>query len=685
MANPQTPLVLQPMRHLQTGRTPDLWHAASWMVCGVVLILWGLRLWGYGTLTPLVAVPSVALIAWGLALLVWHGGRQESPKTMQWILGITLVLTLVALGVWSYTQMLTIPAYGTDEMAFDQYAAQLWLHGIDPYGRSLAAAFSRYQVSPNGYTWTLTGDPVTLLSYPALSFEVYVPFLLMGWSTQLAVWMNVAFWGAGLVLLVWGVPRPVKPLIVVLASLSVYIGYAVGGVTDALFVPFLVLAARAWDRYPQRRGWDVLWGPLWFGLAMGIKQTPWVLFPFLLAGIAFEGRSGSGRWRNGLVPALRYAIISGTVFLIPNLPFILANPIAWVHGILAPLISPTVPSGQGLITLSLFLGLGGGSLFAYTVLSLIVLFGLLALYILTYPRMKGWTFLLPSLALFFATRSFGSYLVMLIPSALMALVTTTHPPIKRLARRTLWAVSGIGIAIAGGVVVALGSQSPFGMRLVGVHTTGQLATVDQVKVSMHNTTNRPTRPYFTADIGGTLTAFWNRLSGPALLPAHATATYTLAAPNFYAQPPLTGGFQIVAFTARTKTLSHTTAYVPTTWHIALSPDAVNHPVPYGHTLTLTAQILNRFDQPVPASGVPIYLGQIIYAQRGLQYGQALVNSGYPGETPMTTLTNPQGQAVFTIRDVRRENDPVSFEANLVNSQDYYPYGYSQIVPVRFGH
>ncbi len=684
MAKTQSPRNFDTVTHVAPNPMLDVWSAASWMLCGVILILWGLRLWGYGTLAPVVALPSVVLIAWGLGLLLWHGGRQTSSRTTQWVLGITLVLILVALGVWSYTQVLTIPAYGTDEMAFDQYAAQLWIHGIDPYGRSLAAAFARYQVSPNGYTWTLTGAPVTLLSYPALSFEIYVPFLLMGWSTQLAVWMNIAFWAAGLVLLALGVPRPVRPLVIVLASLSVYISYAVGGVTDALFVPFLVLAARAWDQYPQRRGWAAFWSPFWFGLAMGIKQTPWVLLPFLLLGIGLEGMRTSGRWRDGLSPALRYALITGGIFLIPNIPFILDNPISWMHGILAPLISSTVPAGQGLITLSLFLGIGGGSLFAYTVLSLAILFGLLALYVLTYPRMKGWTFLLPSIVLFFATRSFGSYLVMLVPSALMALLTTSHPAANS-TRRTRWAVIGIGAAMVGGVAMALGIPSPMGMQLVGVHTTGQLATVDRVQVAVHNTTNRPLHPYFTADISGTLTAFWNRLVGPKILPAHQSAIYTLAAPNFYAQPPLTGGFQLVGFTARTKTLSHTTAYVPTTWHIALSPDAINHLIPYGHTVTITAQILNRLDQPVPAPGIPIYLGQIVYAQRGLQYGQALINNGYPGETPMTTMTNAQGQAVFTIRDVHPESNPIYFEANLVNSQDYYPYGYSQILPVRFGH
>lgn len=655
-----------------------------WAVCGVVLILWGLRLWGYGTITSISTVPAVGLIVWGLFLLVWHGQSSEGSRSHRTILVVTLALTVMALAIWSYAQIITVPAYGTDELAFDQYAAQLWLHGIDPYGRSLAAAFHLFQVSPNGYTWTLRGTPVTLLSYPAQSFLLYVPFMLLGWTTQVGVGVNVLAWAVGLVILFWSLPRPIRPLAIVLGSLSVYISYAVGGVTDALFVPFLILAARAWDQYPAKRGWASVWSPVWFGLAMGIKQTPWVFWPFLLLGIAAEGRRASGIWRAGAVPALRYGMISAAVFFIPNIPFVVANPEAWLKGILAPLISATVPDGQGLITLSLFLHVGGGSLSAYTLLSMVVLLGLLVVFAVTYPRLKSWVFIVPSVALFVATRSFGSYLVMLVPAAVIAWVTTEPAGRKPWSRLEWGTVGGFGVAVAASIAAALGISSPLTMSLVGVHTTGQLATVDRVVTAVTNRTNHPLHPHFTADMSGTFTAFWTRLAGPAVLAPHQTARYTLAAPNFYAQPALTGGFQMVAFTARSKTISHTATYLPTTWHVALIPDAVNHPVPYGTPLAVTAEILNRLDQPVHVAGVPIYLGQIIYAQRGLQYGEAVINGGDAGETPVSATTNGQGQATFVIRDVHPESDPIYFEANLVNNQDYYPYGYSQILPVRFG-
>jgi hypothetical protein len=79
----------------------------------------------------------------------------------------------------------------------------------------------------------------------------------------------------------------------------------------------------------------------------------------------------------------------------------------------------------------------------------------------------------------------------------------------------------------------------------------------------------------------------------------------------------------------------------------------------------------------------VYLGQVIYAQGGTQISQAFINRGHGGQTPVSALTNAQGVATFTIRSPVVPNDPIYFEANLVQSGSAYPYGYSPILAVRF--
>ena len=93
--------------------------------------------------------------------------------------------------------------------------------------------------------------------------------------------------------------------------------------------------------------------------------------------------------------------------------------------------------------------------------------------------------------------------------------------------------------------------------------------------------------------------------------------------------------------------------------------------------------MDRYDRPVHADHVSVYMGQIIYAQRGLLFGQARINNGNVGQTPIMALTNSKGVATFTITDTVKESDPIYFEANLEDNVNFYPYGYSQIVPIRF--
>ena len=73
-------------------------------------------------------------------------------------------------------------------------------------------------------------------------------------------------------------------------SLDLYIGYAVGGITDFLFVPMLVGAAVGWDRFASTRGPAAWRGPVLMGLAMAIKQTPWLIVPFVVVGIVAESQ-----------------------------------------------------------------------------------------------------------------------------------------------------------------------------------------------------------------------------------------------------------------------------------------------------------------------------------------------------------------------------------------------------------
>jgi uncharacterized membrane protein len=653
-------------------------------LAGLFVVIWSFRLSGYLTVTPWLAIPVAFLGLTGLLVIVaaWLPGSVLGSRRQHQIGWIALAGVIVALGLWSYFQVFISPDYGTDEIAFDQYAAQLALHGINPYLHSMAPAFPLFHVSPNGYTFQLNGRPVTSLSYPALSFEAYIPLLALGLAAQSAVWVNVAAWALGAVILYAVLPRNLAPLAVVVVSADMYIGYAVGGVTDALFVPLLIGAAVRWDRFATTRGPAAWRGPVCMGLAMAVKQTPWFVFPFVIAGIMLESWRHGGR-RQAVRDGLRYAGIGLASFLVPNLPYLIGSPVAWLRGVLTPLTAHSVPAGQGLISVSLSLMLGGGSLLAYNIAAVVIFGALLAWYLVTYPALKPAAFLLPSIALFFAARSFGSYLVMLIPAALAAAATTSRPPGGRPWRWRKWVAAGTAAASVAAACVAITAASPLTMSIRSVQTTGQLATVQQVTLRVSNNTGAGVRPAFTVEDGTNMTAFWQRQQGPVVLGPHDTAAYTIVAPSYFAMPSIQDGFQVLAFAGSPASVSRTAPYLASVWRVVLRPNAISAPVAVGQQITVRAEIVNRLDEPVRVAGEPVYLGQVIYAQQGLRYSEAVINHGLAGQTPVEALTSAAGVATFTIRSPVGGSNPVYFEANLVNPTWFYPYGYSPILAVRF--
>ena len=68
-------------------------------------------------------------------------------------------------------------------------------------------------------------------------------------------------------------PDAVAPLAIVILSVDLYIGYAVGGITDFLFAPLLAGAADGWDKFSRARCPTAWLVPVLIGLAMAVKQT----------------------------------------------------------------------------------------------------------------------------------------------------------------------------------------------------------------------------------------------------------------------------------------------------------------------------------------------------------------------------------------------------------------------------
>jgi hypothetical protein len=239
-------------------------------------------------------------------------------------------------------------------------------------------------------------------SYPALSFALIAPWVAPGWDTNV---LYVLCLVGAMVLVLLRAPSSLRPFVLTgLLGAASLAAFTVSGSADLLYA--LPLTA-AW-LWRERR-----WSGLLFGIACATKQIAWFFAPFFF--IATATRQG---WR----VALRKSADTFAVFAIANLPFIVADPRAWIAGVTAPVADPMFPRGAGLI----FLALNGlvplWPPLAYTALEVGAYTVCVAVAWRTRRTSPELGVVLALLPLFFAYRSLFSYFFLLPLFAFTALV-----------------------------------------------------------------------------------------------------------------------------------------------------------------------------------------------------------------------------------------------------------------------
>ena len=186
------------------------------------------------------------------------------------------------------------------------------------------------------------------------------------------------------------------------------------GVFDILWVLPLLFGMKYW----HRERFDL--AAVFVGLAFAVKQTPWFIGPFLAVWLYMESES----YRQFGKRAAVCLIYGFAAFLVPNLPFILWNPTAWVRGTLTPIVgggAPLVKQGVGMTFISVS-GLYSLPKTYFTILMLSILSSLIVLYALYFEKLKWTAWVLPALVLWFNYRSLQNYFIFFIPVAYYAVL-----------------------------------------------------------------------------------------------------------------------------------------------------------------------------------------------------------------------------------------------------------------------
>jgi hypothetical protein len=366
-----------------------------------------------GVVKPQVALVLLASFAGVLSLIVAAAPLRAPAPWRRWyrllmypLCAAAVFLILGTLVTFAGTLNLALQrsaaqTYGNDVISFTQVNAELVLASRNPYVSNMAfkMALEQYPEAPptplrrgvfgTGYDpptiakvqavahLYLTDpaathgalDPRTLHSYPALSFLFYVPFVWAGLPNilllSLLICMGVLVWVA------WQAPREWRLLALFTAGTAFCIVYSLPVDTEIVCVALLLAA---W--HLRRRKWLA---PVLLGLACAFKQYSWFFVPYFILEVWLT-QGGS--------TALRWCGVALGTFLLPNLPYLIMSPGAWVQSLLLPISEPLFPQGIGIMTLSLGHLVPYAPPIFYAVCELLVLAALPAL-VLWLQRRRG--------------------------------------------------------------------------------------------------------------------------------------------------------------------------------------------------------------------------------------------------------------------------------------------------------
>jgi len=372
----------------------------------------GLQNWIRGQIEthPQVVFLLIASYALAFMLFVVATLNDERISKLRDLAAISLIVT-TAISWYVVTQIEHPGSYQTDALAFVHYSAILLSKGINPYPQNLQSALAMFSVSPEFITLTPNGNVVTTLNYPALQVIAFLPAAWAGLKdARIIIYL---FELVTLVIVYIWSPKELRPLALIplFAGSDLAINFSAGSIADFVWLLPMVLMV-VWMDYAVVAG-------VMFGLACAVKQTPWLLAPFLIV------------WFLRSMPTLslgarltRVALFSSAslgAFLIPNLWFITQNFGAWYSGVFTPAFGNLVVLSQGLSLITLANGVPLPPAFYLTIVVIATVI-ILVEYYLYFEKLAYALWAFPAIILWFSYRGLQNYFIFWTPLLVMSAV-----------------------------------------------------------------------------------------------------------------------------------------------------------------------------------------------------------------------------------------------------------------------
>ena len=372
----------------------------------------GLQNWIRGQIQSHPEVVFLIILSYAIAFTLFIVATINDARIMKLrdFAFASLIFT-TAISWYVVTQIEHPASYQTDALAFVHYSAILLSKGINPYPRDLVSALSMFSVSPEFLTLTPNGNLVTTLNYPALQVIAFLPAAWAGLKdARIIIYLFELVTLA--VIYLWS-PRALRPLVIIplFAGSDLAINFSAGSIADFIWVLPLVFMV-VWMDYPLLAG-------IMFGLASAVKQTPWLLAPYLL--VWFLRSTPNIALQSRLKRVGVFAGASVGAFLIPNLWFMLQDFGAWYSGVVTPAFGNLVVLSQGFSLITLAAGVPLPPSF-YLMIVVIVAVTLLVEYYLYFEKLAHVLWAFPAIILWFSYRGLQNYFIFWTPLVVMSAV-----------------------------------------------------------------------------------------------------------------------------------------------------------------------------------------------------------------------------------------------------------------------
>ncbi len=385
----------------------------AFIFTGGFLLYEGFQNWLRGDIIIHKNLVFFCLISYALAFLMLFLSTLEDRFIQKFEILIPLTLIFATIfSIYIISEIFYKGAYRTDAIALTHYAAHIWnFPSWNPYPFDLQKALGMYSVDVDYLTFTLDGNLITRLNYPALHILIYAPFILIGLEDMR--WVTLLF-EIGIICYIYAkAPKNLRALMLIpiFAGSDLAINFTAGCITDFLWVlPLLVVIFEFRNEHVSGA---------FYGLSCAIKQIPWIFAPFLLISVWKESKFYNFNKR--VLRTIRFMIISIIFFIIPNVFFMIKDIRAWISGISQPIFGNLLVLSQGLSMLTQS-GIVPLPMEFYTVCTIVVFLTLIVNYFVYYDKIKYAMWVFPAIIMWFSYRGLQNYFIYWVPLLVASII-----------------------------------------------------------------------------------------------------------------------------------------------------------------------------------------------------------------------------------------------------------------------